>query len=76
MAPFPRLTPRIHFATGSMATINMIKGFHGEVFGLDHFGASAPYKVLDEKFGFTTDNVCAVVRRVLGRTADMVDMER
>ena len=29
----------------------------GEIFGLDHFGASASYKVLDEKFGFTAENI-------------------
>ena len=29
----------------------------GTIFGLDHFGASAPYKVLDEKFGFTPEQV-------------------
>jgi len=28
-----------------------------DVFGLEHFGASAPYKVLDEKFGFNDANV-------------------
>ena len=32
----------------------------------DDFGASAPYKVLAEKFGFTVDNVCAVARELLG----------
>ena len=29
----------------------------GTIFGLDHFGFSAPYGVLDEKFGFTAQNV-------------------
>ena len=29
----------------------------GEIYGLDHFGASASYKVLDEKFGFTAGNI-------------------
>ena len=28
-----------------------------DVMGMDRFGASAPYKVLDQKFGFTVDNV-------------------
>jgi len=32
-------------------------GSTGEVIGLDSFGASAPYKVLYEKFGITTDRV-------------------
>ncbi|MBR3101431.1 MAG: transketolase [Muribaculaceae bacterium] len=33
----------------------------GEIYGLDHFGASAPYKVLDEKFGFTAENVAQCI---------------
>ena len=37
----------------------------GEVFGLDHFGASAPYKILDEKFGFTPQKVAEKVRKML-----------
>ena len=37
----------------------------GEVFGLDHFGASAPYKILDEKFGFTPLKVAEKVRKML-----------
>jgi len=34
-----------------------IGGPLGKVSGLDRFGASAPYKVLDEKFGFTAEKV-------------------
>ena len=33
--------------------------------GLDHFGSSAPYKVLAEKFGFTPDAVAQKVREYL-----------
>jgi transketolase len=29
------------------------------VIGIDHYGASAPYKVVLEKFGFTPENVVA-----------------
>ena len=32
-------------------------GCNGKVFGLESFGFSAPYKVLDEKLGFTAENV-------------------
>ncbi len=32
-------------------------GANGKVFGLESFGFSAPYKVLDEKLGFTAQNV-------------------
>jgi transketolase len=32
-------------------------GPQGVVIGLDHFGASSPYKTIFQQFGFTTDNV-------------------
>ncbi len=41
-------------------------GTHGEVVMLDHFGASAPYKILYEKFGITVDHV---VEKALGLLA-------
>ncbi len=40
-------------------------GAEGETLCLAHFGASAPYKVLAEQFGFTTANVVARVRAML-----------
>ncbi len=36
---------------------------NGHIFGLDHFGASAPYKVLEEKFGFTAENIAQEVKK-------------
>jgi len=35
------------------------------VIGLDHYGASAPYKVIFEKFGFTVENVFAKAKELL-----------
>ena len=40
-------------------------GSNGRVYGLDHFGYSAPYKVLDEKFGFTPENIYHEVKNFL-----------
>ena len=40
-------------------------GADGSVFGLESFGFSAPYKVLDEKFGFTPHNVYVQVKAIL-----------
>ena len=37
----------------------------GPIYGLDHFGASAPYKVLDEKFGFTPEHIAQCIRQQL-----------
>ena len=42
-------------------------GLEGETVGIDHFGASAPYKVIYEKFGITAEAVAAAARRLLGR---------
>jgi transketolase len=42
-------------------------GSDGAVLSLDRFGASAPAKILFEKFGFTIDNVIEKAREVLGR---------
>ena len=40
-------------------------GTDGEIYGLDHFGYSAPYKILDEKFGFNGQNVYNKVKALL-----------
>lgn len=40
-------------------------GPNGKVWGLDSFGFSAPYKVLDEKLGFTAANVYKQVKEML-----------
>ena len=52
---------------GLPSTLRGVVGRNGEVFGLDHFGASAPYKVLDEKFGFTAPAVLAQVKAYLNK---------
>ena len=40
-------------------------GLKGQVVGIDHFGASAPAKVLFPKFGFTAEKVVEAVEKVL-----------
>ena len=39
-------------------------GENGRVLCIDHFGASAPYKVLAEKFGFTVGKVCEYIQKL------------
>lgn len=39
--------------------------YAASVLGIDHYGASAPYKVIFEKFGFTVENVVARVKTLL-----------
>lgn len=53
----PDNVPVFGLTAGLPVTLQGLVGGKGKVFGLDHFGFSAPYKVLDEKFGFTADNV-------------------
>ena len=50
---------------GLPVNLEGLVGANGKVFGLDHFGYSAPYKVLDEKFGFTAENVYNQVKEML-----------
>ena len=50
---------------GMPVTLEPLAGFNGKVFGLNSFGYSAPYKVLDEKFGFTAANVYDQVKAFL-----------
>ena len=50
---------------GLPVNLEGLVGANGKVFGLDHFGYSAPYKVLDEKFGFTAENVYNQVKAML-----------
>ena len=40
-------------------------GDSGKVVGLDHFGYSAPASVLDEKFGFTSQHICAEILKYI-----------
>ena len=57
--------PVFGLTAGLPSTLRGVVGKDGKVFGLDHFGASAPYTVLDEKFGFTTQNILEQVLRYL-----------
>jgi transketolase len=43
-------------------------GDQGEVIGIDHFGASAPYKVLFEKFGLTADRFAEKALGLIGES--------
>jgi len=49
--------PVFGLTAGLPITLAGLVGTHGKIWGLDHFGYSAPAKVLDEKFGFTPENV-------------------
>ena len=50
---------------GLPVNLQGLVGCNGKVFGLESFGFSAPYKVLDEKLGFTAQNVYDQVKAML-----------
>lgn len=50
---------------GLPVTLQGLVGANGTVYGLNSFGFSAPYKVLDEKLGFTAQNVYEQVKLFL-----------
>jgi len=53
----PGVRLRIGIEAGATQSLWKYVGLDGDVIGLDHFGASAPYKTLYEKFGLTADNI-------------------
>lgn len=50
---------------GLPVSMESLVGFNGRVWGMNSFGYSAPYKVLDEKLGFTGQNVYKQVKELL-----------
>ena len=50
---------------GLPVTLQGLVGCHGKVWGLESFGFSAPYTVLDEKLGFTAENVYNQVKAMI-----------
>ena len=50
---------------GLPVNLQGLVGANGKVFGLESFGYSAPFKVLDEKLGFTAENVYNQVKEML-----------
>lgn len=58
----PETRKRLAVEAGASLCWHRYVGLDGEVIGVDRFGASAPYKTVFEKFGFTVENI---VRRAL-----------
>jgi transketolase len=57
--------PRVAFEAGRGESWGRLIGCDGLFIGIEHFGASAPDKVLAEKFGFTTPQVAERVKAFL-----------
>lgn len=58
----PKDIKRFGLTAGLPVNLEGLVGENGKVFGLESFGFSASYKVLDEKLGFTAENVYKQVK--------------
>ncbi len=65
LSVLPEGLPRYGLTAGLPVTLAGLVGACGAVHGVDHFGYSAPYKVLDEKFGFNGATVAKEVKELL-----------
>jgi transketolase len=65
----PRVTARVAVEQASTFGWSRFVGPAGQTIGMKTFGASAPLKELQKKFGFTPDNVVAAARKALGAPA-------
>jgi transketolase len=63
----PQVTARLAIEAAAPLGWERYVGLKGAVIGMRRFGASAPYKVLAEKFGFTSENAVKQARQLLGR---------
>lgn len=57
---------RFGMTAGLPVTLLGLVGTDGVIFGMESFGFSAPYQVLDQKLGFTAENVYEQVKSILG----------
>ncbi|TLP59953.1 transketolase [Microbispora fusca] len=64
----PAVRARVAVEAGIPLGWREFVGDAGEVLGLDHFGASAPYKTIYEQFGLTADRVVAAAKASLAKT--------
>ncbi len=62
----PSVTARVSVEKASTFGWDRWVGPSGAMIGMSTFGASAPLKVLQAKFGFTVDNIVATAREQLG----------
>lgn len=61
----PAGIPRFGMTAGLPVTLAGLVGENGAIWGMNSFGYSAPYKVLDEKLGFNGENVFQQVMKLM-----------
>ena len=65
----PAVTARVSVEQASTFGWQRFVGPSGRTIGMTTFGASAPLKELQKKFGFTVDHVVAAARQAMGKPA-------
>ena len=63
----PDMTARISIEAGVTHGWHKYVGLEGDTIGIDHFGASAPGKILFKEFGFTSENILSRVKALLAK---------
>jgi transketolase len=65
----PDVRARVSVEAGIAMSWRDLVGDVGECVSIEHYGASAPYQVIFEQFGFTPDKVVAAARTSLSRSS-------
>jgi transketolase len=63
----PAITARIAIEQASTFGWERYTGVHGRILGMKTFGASAPLKELQRKYGFEPENLVAAAKKMLGK---------
>jgi len=61
----PQEVKKFGLTAGLPVTLQGLINNNGKVFGMESFGFSAPYKVLDQKLGFTGENIYHQIKLML-----------
>ena len=61
----PQGVKRFGLTSGLSCTLESLVGTNGHIHGLDSFGFSAPYKVIEEKLGYTVESIVKQIKEIL-----------
>ena len=67
----PSVKARVSVEAAVTMSWHHLVGDTGECVGIEHYGASAPYQVIFEQFGFTADHVVAAARAAMSRSGEL-----
>lgn len=72
----PATIPTFGLTAGIADSIKGLVGPFGKVFGMNSFGSSAPNKVLDEKYGFTPENIVKQILQYINEYKELTNQFR